>query len=262
MRVGPIKGAALLACMSLTATLFLWKYVLDGGSFVKKAVVILSGGLDSTTCMGIARQEGYELYALTFDYGQRHKVELASAKKVAAHYGVQEHRIVKLDFLQNFGGSALTDDAIGVPTGGLTDEIPVTYVPGRNLLFLSIASSFAEVIDADAIYIGVNALDYSGYPDCRPEFIDSVQTAIERGTKKGVEGRKTVIETPLLYLTKAEIIGTGMKLGVPFEFTTSCYVGGDEACGECDSCRLRLKGFTEAGYTDPIPYRTKGTERN
>lgn len=222
---------------------------------MKKAVVILSGGLDSTTCMGIAQNAGYEISALTFDYGQRHRVELESAKKVAAHYKVTDHRIVKLDFLQAFGGSALTDEQLEIPMEGLSDDIPITYVPGRNLLFLSIASSFAEVMDADAIFIGVNALDYSGYPDCRPEFIESVQTAIERGTKKGVEGRKTTIETPLLHLTKAEIIRTGMELKVPYELTTSCYQGGDEACGECDSCRLRLKGFAEAGHTDPIPYR-------
>ncbi|OFW75385.1 MAG: 7-cyano-7-deazaguanine synthase QueC [Alicyclobacillus sp. RIFOXYA1_FULL_53_8] len=224
---------------------------------MKKAVVILSGGLDSTTCMGIARAEGYELLALTFDYGQRHKIELESARKVAEHYGVKDHRVVKLDFLRDIGGSALTSDELSVPTEGLTDEIPITYVPGRNLLFLSIASSYAEVVDADAIFMGVNALDYSGYPDCRPEFIESVQTAIERGTKKGVEGHQTVIEIPLVHWTKAEIIRRGMELEVPYELTTSCYQGAAEACGTCDSCRLRLKGFAEAGYTDPIPYKSE-----
>lgn len=222
---------------------------------MKKAVVVLSGGLDSTTCMGIAAKEGYELYALTFNYGQRHQVELLSAQRVAERYHVKEHRIVTLDFLRDLGGSALTDNDLAVPTAGLTKDIPITYVPGRNLLFLSIASSYAEVLDADAIFIGVNALDYSGYPDCRPQFIESVQTAIERGTKKGVEGSPTLVKTPLLHWTKAQIIKTGMELSVPYELTTSCYQGGEEACGECDSCRLRLKGFAEAGYTDPIPYR-------
>lgn len=222
---------------------------------MKKAVVVLSGGLDSTTCMGIAQAEGYELLALTFDYGQRHKIELESARRVAEHYGVTDHRVVKLDFLRDIGGSALTSDHLSVPTDGLTDEIPITYVPGRNLLFLAIASSYAEVMDAEAIFIGVNALDYSGYPDCRPEFIESVQTAIERGTKKGVEGQKTLIQIPLVHWTKAEIIRHGRELKVPYELTTSCYQGAAEACGTCDSCRLRLNGFAEAGYEDPIRYQ-------
>ncbi|GLV13280.1 7-cyano-7-deazaguanine synthase [Alicyclobacillus hesperidum] len=222
---------------------------------VAKAVVILSGGLDSTTCMGIAQHAGYELFPITFDYGQRHRIELECAKKVAAHYGVRDHRIVSLDFLRQIGGSALTDDAIDVPTSGVSRDIPVTYVPGRNLLFLSIAASYAEVIEATAIYIGVNALDYSGYPDCRPEFIEGVQHVLRIGTKAGVEGRSMQIETPLLHWSKAEIIRNGLALNVPYELTTSCYQGGEEACGECDSCRLRLKGFAEAGARDPIPYR-------
>ncbi|WAH37921.1 7-cyano-7-deazaguanine synthase QueC [Alicyclobacillus dauci] len=222
---------------------------------MEKAVVILSGGLDSTTCMGLAKEKGYDLYPLTFDYGQRHKIELKCAERVAKHYEVSDHKIVKLDFLRQIGGSALTDDSIDVPTGGLTEEIPVTYVPGRNLLFLSMAASYAEVIGATAIYIGVNALDFSGYPDCRPEFIEQVQATIAAGTKAGVEGHPIRIETPLLNWTKAEIVRNGMAIHVPYELTTSCYLGEEVACGECDSCRLRLKGFAEAGYRDPVPYR-------
>jgi len=221
----------------------------------KKAVVILSGGLDSTTCMGIAQANGFELYALTFDYGQRHRIELESAKNVAAHFGARDHRIVNVDFLRAIGGSALTDDKLQVPTAGVAKDIPITYVPGRNFLFLAMAGSYAEVIGASAIYIGVNALDYSGYPDCRPEFIDAVQEAMRLGTKVGVEGHPVKIETPLLNWTKAEIIRRGVELGVPYHLTTSCYQGEEDACGECDSCRLRLKGFAEAGYDDPIVYR-------
>ena len=223
---------------------------------MKRAVIILSGGLDSTTCMGIAKAEGYKLSALTFDYGQRHSVELESAKRVASFYEVEDHRIVKLDFLRTIGGSALTDDHLSVPTDGVGEDIPITYVPGRNLLFLSMASSYAEVLDADAIFIGVNALDYSGYPDCRPEFIEAVQKTIALGTKKGVEGRPTRIEVPLIHWSKAQIIRRGTELAVPYELTTSCYQGGEVACGECDSCRLRLKGFEEAGFVDKIAYHT------
>lgn len=228
----------------------------------KRAVIILSGGLDSTTCMGLAKEAGYELYPISFDYGQRHKIEIENAKQVAEHYGVRaRHKIIKLDFLRDFGGSALTDDNIDVPNvvDGLTEgseesEIPVTYVPGRNLLFLSIATSYAEVTGSEAIYIGVNALDYSGYPDCRPEFIHKVEEVIALATKVGVEGKGITIETPLIDWTKARIIQEGLKIGVPYELTTSCYNGKAEACGVCDSCRLRLKGFEEAGSTDPIPY--------
>ena len=231
----------------------------------KKAVVILSGGLDSTTCMGMAKAEGYELYPITFDYGQRHRIELEHAKQVAAHYGVSgRHKVIKLDFLRDFGGSALTDDAIEVPNvvqptehasaGATESDIPVTYVPGRNLLFLSIATSYAEVTGAEAIYIGVNALDYSGYPDCRPEFIGKVEEVIALATKVGVEGKAIEIKTPLIDLTKADIIREGMRLEVPYHLTTSCYNGQAEACGQCDSCRLRLKGFEEAGSQDPIKY--------
>lgn len=229
---------------------------------MKKAVVILSGGLDSTTCMGYAKEAGYELYPITFNYGQRHKIELNNARAVAEYYGVGDRfKLVELGFLRDFGGSALTDDSIDVPKVG-TDpvpdeagEIPVTYVPGRNLLFLSIATSFAETVGAEAIYIGVNALDYSGYPDCRPEFIAKVEEVIAIATKIGVEGKPISIETPLIHLTKAGIVEEGMRMGVPYHLTTSCYNGEPEACGECDSCRLRLKGFAEAGMKDPIPYK-------
>lgn len=227
---------------------------------MKKAIVILSGGLDSTTCMGIAKAQGYELYPLTFDYGQRHKSEIENARQVAEFYGVaQRHKIVSLGFLKEFGGSALTDESIEVPPAGesgpVDSDIPVTYVPGRNLLFLSIATSYAEVTGAEAIYIGVNALDYSGYPDCRPEFIRKVEEVMALATRVGVEGGPMRIETPLIHWSKADIIREGTRLGVPYQLTTSCYNGQDAACGECDSCRLRLKGFAEAGLTDPIPYR-------
>jgi 7-cyano-7-deazaguanine synthase len=232
----------------------------------KKAVVILSGGLDSTTCMGIAKDQGYELYPITFDYGQRHRIELENAKLVAEHYGVaHRHKLIQLGFLRDFGGSALTDDKIDVPNvvhpkqdaGEPESEIPVTYVPGRNLLFLSIATSYAEVTGAEAIYIGVNALDYSGYPDCRPEFIAKVEEVMALATRVGVEGKPMSIETPLIDMTKADIIREGMRLGVPYRLTASCYNGRAEACGECDSCRLRLKGFEEAGHLDPIPYANR-----
>jgi 7-cyano-7-deazaguanine synthase len=221
---------------------------------MKKAVVILSGGLDSTTCMGMAVRDGFKPYPITFDYGQRHRIEIDKAREVASFYHVEDHRMIKLDFLRDFGGSALTDDRIDVPIGGLTDEIPVTYVPGRNLLFLSIATSYGEVIGAEAIYIGVNALDYSGYPDCRPEFISKVEEVISLATKVGVEGVSIQIKTPLIDLTKAEIIRQGMELGVPYHLTTSCYNGLEKACGKCDSCLLRLKGFVAAGHPDPIQY--------
>ncbi|RAP78005.1 7-cyano-7-deazaguanine synthase QueC [Paenibacillus montanisoli] len=229
---------------------------------MKKAVIILSGGLDSTTCMGYAKEAGYELYPITFNYGQRHIIELNNARAVAEFYGVSDRfKVIELGFLREFGGSALTDDTIAVPKTGAdpvpeeAGEIPVTYVPGRNLLFLSIATSFAETVGAEAIYIGVNALDYSGYPDCRPEFIAKVEEVIAIATKIGVEGKPISIETPLIHLTKAGIVAEGMRMGVPYQLTTSCYNGELEACGECDSCRLRLKGFAEAGLTDPIAYK-------
>ncbi|MFD0678169.1 MULTISPECIES: 7-cyano-7-deazaguanine synthase QueC [unclassified Paenibacillus] len=231
----------------------------------KKAVIILSGGLDSTTCMGIAQEEGYELYPITFDYGQRHKIELDNARLVAEHYNVKNrHKVITLGFLKEFGGSALTDETIDVPDMTNVDEVekaredsevPVTYVPGRNLLFLSIATSYAEVIGAEAIYIGVNALDYSGYPDCRPEFIHKVEEVMALATRVGVEGGPIRIKTPLSTWSKADIIRQGTLLNVPYQITTSCYNGQSEACGVCDSCRLRLKGFAEAGVRDPIAYR-------
>jgi 7-cyano-7-deazaguanine synthase len=221
---------------------------------MKKAVIVLSGGLDSTTCMGMAKEAGYELYPLTFHYGQRHQREVEQAKQVASYYRVPSHRIVALDFLKAIGGSALTDEQIEVPKEDGGDGIPVTYVPARNLIFLSLATAYAEVIGAEAIYIGVSAVDYSGYPDCRPAFIASMNQTIQQATKAGVSGSSIQIQTPLLHLSKADTIRRGMELGVPYHLTTSCYHGGDTACGVCDSCRLRLKGFEDAGYTDPIPY--------
>ncbi|GAB7386376.1 7-cyano-7-deazaguanine synthase QueC [Bacillaceae bacterium] len=222
---------------------------------MKKAVVVLSGGLDSTTCMGIAQRKHDELYPLTFHYGQRHAREVEQAKKVAAYYRVPRHQIVNIGFLREIGGSALTDEALAVRTSGVEEDIPSTYVPARNLIFLSLATAYAEVIAAETIYIGVSAVDYSGYPDCRPAFIEAMTETINLATKAGSSGRRLTIETPLIGLSKAETIRLGMELGVPYHLTTSCYLGGEVACGECDSCRLRIKGFREAGYVDPIPYR-------
>ncbi|NEN84671.1 7-cyano-7-deazaguanine synthase QueC [Paenibacillus elgii] len=227
---------------------------------MKKAVVILSGGLDSTTCMGMAQDAGYDVYPITFDYGQRQRREIENARQVAEYYKTaSRHKVIALGFLKEFGGSALTDESIEVPpageSGAVDSDIPVTYVPGRNLLFLSIATSYAETIGAEAIYIGVNALDYSGYPDCRPEFIRKVEEVMALATRVGVEGGPIRIETPLIHWTKAEIIREGMRLDVPYHLTTSCYNGQEEACGVCDSCRLRLKGFDEAGTADPIAYQ-------
>lgn len=225
----------------------------------KKAVVVLSGGLDSTTCMGIAQHEGYELYPITFFYGQRNDKELEQAKKVAAFYGVEkQHRIVDVSFLGQIGGSALTDHNLEVPTSGQSDDIPNTYVPARNLIFLSLAMAYAEVIGANVLYTGVNAVDYSGYPDCRPEFIRSLEETMNLATKMGVTSDERIqIRTPLMNWSKGEIIHRGLELGVPYELTTSCYQGGDEACGECESCLLRLKGFAENGVDDPIKYKIR-----
>ncbi|CAB3390474.1 7-cyano-7-deazaguanine synthase [Kyrpidia spormannii] len=222
-----------------------------------RAVVILSGGLDSTTCMAIADHEGYELYPITFSYGQKHALELESAKQVAAHYRVGDrHRVVDLgNFIR---GSSLTDPDQSIPVGRSLEEIgtgvPSTYVPGRNTVFLSLALSFAERIDAGAIFIGVNALDYSGYPDCRPEFLQAFQRVIDTGTVAGTEGAGIRLKAPLVHLTKAEIIRWGSQLGAPYALTHSCYQGTVPACGVCDSCRLRIQGFREAGLVDPIPY--------
>jgi 7-cyano-7-deazaguanine synthase len=226
----------------------------------KKAVVLYSGGLDSTTCMAIAKHDGFEAYALSFSYGQRHSVELEKAKQYAPLIGAADHRVVDVD-LRQFGGSALTDD-IEVPKNQLADgEIPVTYVPARNTIFLSFALGWAEVLGAKDIYIGVNALDYSGYPDCRPEFISAYENMANLATKAGVEGDEPyTIHTPLIQLSKAEIIRTGTDLGIDYKLTHSCYdpTPTGIACGQCDSCLLRLKGFKEAGFADPVDYVTRG----
>ncbi len=223
----------------------------------KCAVVLLSGGLDSATVLAIAKAEGYELYALSFSYGQRHAWELEAAKRVAASIGVAQHRIATID-LRAFGGSALTAD-IDVPKGRDADEmshgIPITYVPARNTIFLSFALAWAEVLGASDIFLGVNALDYSGYPDCRPEFIEAFEQMANLATKAGVEGRQHLrIHTPLIAMTKAQIIATGMELGVDYGLTSSCYDPGSTGapCGQCDSCLLRQKGFRENGIADPL----------
>lgn len=222
-----------------------------------KAVVLLSGGLDSTTTAAIARDEGYALYTLAFDYGQRHRRELEASAAVAQALGAVDHRVVRFD-LRAFGGSALTSD-IAVPHGRALEEmghdIPITYVPGRNLIFLSFATAYAEVVGADAIFLGINQQDYSGYPDCREEFLDAFIQTANLATKAGTQdGRRLQIHAPLIQMTKAQIIERGLALGVPYELTWSCYEGGERACGTCDSCLLRLKGFAEAGATDPIAY--------
>ena len=221
----------------------------------EKAVILLSGGLDSCTCMAVARAAGYELYPISFNYHQRHDRELDCAKRIAAHYQAAEHLIIETN-MNAIGGSALTDDAIDVPEGDADrTEIPVTYVPARNLIFLSYALAFAERVGAQHLYIGVNSVDYSGYPDCRPEFIAAFQAAADAATAAATErGRRIVVETPLQHLSKGEIVRLGTELGAPYELTTSCYRGGAEACGVCDSCVLRLRGFAEAGRHDPIPY--------
>jgi 7-cyano-7-deazaguanine synthase len=214
------------------------------------AVVLLSGGLDSATCAAIAQDEGFDVHALSFRYGQRHGVEIDCAKQVAIALGIADHRIVDID-LRLFGGSALTDDC-DVPKGGVTDVIPITYVPARNTIFLSLALALAEVISARDIFIGVNAVDYSGYPDCRPEYIAAFQRMSDLATKGGVEGNGPKIRTPLADMTKADIIKLGTSLSVDFSLTSSCYDPKPTPCGECDSCRLRAKGFQEAGMPDPL----------
>ena len=224
-----------------------------------KAVVLLSGGLDSTTTLAIAKRAGFDLFALTFDYGQRHHIEVGRAQDIAKHFAVVDHQIVKID-LRQFGGSALTD-SIEVPTDRdqkeMGSEIPVTYVPARNTIFLSFCLAYAEVKEANDIFIGVNAIDYSGYPDCRPEFITAFETLANLATKAGVEGKNRMkIHTPLIKLNKGEIIQKGLQLAVDFAMTHSCYNPGEEgkSCGVCDSCQLRLKGFQKAGVEDPIKY--------
>ena len=222
-----------------------------------KAVILLSGGLDSTVCMACAKEAGYELYPISFDYHQRHSIELESAKKVAEFYQVAQHIVIETN-MNAIGGSALTDTSIDVPDGNIkSDEIPVTYVPARNLIFLSYALSYAEAIGAERILIGVNALDYSGYPDCRPAFIEQFQQVANYATKAtAADNKEILIETPLLHLSKKEIVELGTKLGAPLHVSHSCYRGGEKACGVCDSCQLRLKGFREAGIVDPVPYET------
>lgn len=222
-----------------------------------KAVILLSGGLDSTVCMAYAKDAGYELYPISFNYHQRHSIELESAKKVAQFYQVANHIVIETN-MNDIGGSALTDTSIDVPNGDVqSDEIPVTYVPARNLIFLSYALSYAEAIGAERILIGVNALDYSGYPDCRPAFIEKFQEVANYATKATAADHKEIlIETPLLNLSKKEIVELGTRLGAPLHVSHSCYRGGEKACGKCDSCLLRLKGFREAGLTDPVPYET------
>jgi 7-cyano-7-deazaguanine synthase len=222
----------------------------------KKAVILASGGLDSTTVLAMARAEGYACYSLSFDYGQRHRAELIAAERCAKALGVVEHKQVQLD-LRSIGGSALTDASIAVPEDAPAG-IPVTYVPARNTIFLSIALGWAEVLEAEAIFIGVNAVDYSGYPDCRPEFIDAFARLAQLATKAGVEGRPIAIKTPLLRLSKADIIKQGTALGVDYGQSVSCYQADDEgrACGRCDSCRLRRKGFLDAQVADPTRYQS------
>ena len=223
----------------------------------KRAVVLLSGGLDSTVAAAMARAAGSEVHAVSFDYGQRHKRELESAKAVAKALGAVSHSILKVP-VGEYGGSALTDANIAVPTGRdektMGADIPVTYVPARNIVFLSLALGVAEVKDADEIHIGANALDYSGYPDCRPEFFAAFEEMARRGTKRGVEGRPIRIVVPLQHMTKADIVREGVRVKAPLELTWSCYQGGERACGACDSCVLRLKGFREAGAVDPVLY--------
>ncbi len=220
----------------------------------KKAVVLVSGDLDSTTVLAIAQSQGYQCYTLSFDYGQRHRAELDAAKALSKSMGAIEHKTVVLD-LRTIGGSALTDDAIDVPEEQ-SEGIPVTYVPARNTVFLSIALGWAEVLEANDLFIGVNAVDYSGYPDCRPDYIQAYETMANLATKAGVEGQVLRIQTPLIDLTKAEIIQQGAALGVNYEETISCYQADTEgkACGKCDSCRLRQQGFADAGLPDPTKY--------
>lgn len=221
-----------------------------------KAVVLLSGGLDSATCLAEAQHRGFASYCLSFDYGQRHRAELVAADRVARALGAAEHRILKLD-LGQFGGSALTDTKLDVPVDGLHPGIPITYVPARNTIMLSLALAWAEVLDSRDIFVGVNAVDYSGYPDCRPEYIAAFETMANLATKAGVEGHKLTLHTPLMTLSKARIIQMGARLGVDYGLTVSCYQADElgRACGVCDSCRLRQEGFAAAGVADPTPYR-------
>jgi 7-cyano-7-deazaguanine synthase len=223
---------------------------------MSKAVILLSGGLDSTTVLAIAKSQGYDCYALSFDYGQKQRSELESSISIAKKSNVIEHRIMKIS-LSDIGGSALTDQSIDVPKYSDSDEIPITYVPARNTIFLSFALAWAEVVDCQTIFIGVNALDYSGYPDCRPEFIEAFENMANLATKQSVEGDRIQIKTPLISMTKAEIIKKGLGLGVDYSETTSCYDANTlgEACGECDACVLRKVGFENANVKDPTRYQ-------
>ena len=220
----------------------------------QKAVILLSGGLDSLTVLALAKQQGYQCYALSFDYGQRHNAELDAARRIAQHYQVLEHKVIRLD-LGNIGGSALTDSSIEVPTSPQSG-IPVTYVPARNTVFLAYALGWAEVLQASHVFIGVNAVDYSGYPDCRPEFIEAFQVMANLATKAGVEGHTISIHTPLIAMSKAQIIQQGLTLGVDYAMTVSCYAADHDgkACGLCDACRLRAAGFEAAQALDPTRY--------
>ncbi|MBK8187127.1 MAG: 7-cyano-7-deazaguanine synthase QueC [Cellvibrio sp.] len=221
-----------------------------------KAVVLISGGLDSTTVLAIAKSQGYDCYTLSFDYGQRHKAELLAAERTAKSLGSSQHKVIKLD-LRSIGGSALTDDHIDVPEEE-TQGIPVTYVPARNTIFLSIALGWAEVLQAQYIFVGVNAVDYSGYPDCRPEYIQAFEQMANLATKAGVEGKKLSVQTPLMKLSKSDIVRWGLELGVDYSLTVSCYQADDQgrACGRCDSCRLRKQGFLQADVNDPTIYKS------
>ena len=225
---------------------------------MKKAVVLHSGGLDSTTALYLAKSEGFEVYTISFDYGQRHNKELQTALKASEIFGVADHKVISFN-MSAWGGSALTDASIDVPDYDESNkEIPVTYVPARNMIFLSMAASYAEAIGANDIFIGVSQVDYSGYVDCRQTFIDAMEAAINQGTVCAVEKNSPIkIHAPFIDMTKAEEIVLGKRLGVDYSLTWSCYKGEEKACGSCDSCKLRLKAFKEAGYEDPIEYKTK-----
>lgn len=222
----------------------------------RSAVILLSGGLDSTTCLAIARDAGFQCYALSVAYGQRHAAELSASRRIAQHYGVREHRLANVS-LGQFGGSALTDATIKVPTDGASTGIPSTYVPARNTVMLSMALAWAEVVGAADIFIGVNAVDYSGYPDCRPEYIRAFEAMANLATRSAIEGAALRIHAPLMHLSKAEIIRRGTSLGVDYALTVSCYQASEDgqACGVCDACRLRQQGFKAAAIADPTPYR-------
>ena len=224
---------------------------------MKKAVVLLSGGLDSATTLAIARNKQFECYALSVDYGQRHQSELKAAQDIARSLGSHTHQVIKID-LAVFGGSALTDRSIEIPTSGENTDIPVTYVPARNTIMLSLALAWAETLDCQDIFVGVNTVDYSGYPDCRPEYIKAFESMANLATKAAIEGKKLTIHVPLIYLSKKEIIQTGFTLGVDYNMTVSCYQADETglACGVCDSCRIRRAGFEAVGKLDPTRYKT------